>query len=212
MIDITSADIEQANEQIKRGHVVQYRYDGSARTASGQWDVEHLIQKIRSHVEAELAHVESKINRGNNKNAFAGAKTTVFREFAVLIRDVVNLDPLIRQAIKDECAAVLEDARNAKKRAQWAESEYNRFFEELKQERDADPAVRRLRDFVEVLNTAIPLPNDSRGDYGGSARVQALRSRGLALAAFNGMKVLGGSGKYEEPQTKTSHPTDDLPL
>lgn len=210
MINITSADIEKANEQIKKGHVVQYRYDGSAGAVSERLNVEHLVQKIRSAVDAQLAHIESRLLK---KNAFEGAKTTVFREFAVLIRETVHLDPLIQQAIKDECAAALQDAKNAKKRAEWAEAEYNRFFDELKRERDAEPEIRRLRDFVEILATVIPLPpNDSRGHYGGSAYVQALRSRGLALAAFNGLKVLGGPGKHEEPQVQTPAPIDDLPL
>jgi len=209
MINITSADIEKANEQIKRGHVVQYRYDGSAGAVSERLNVEHLVQTIRSAVDAQLAHIESRLRK---KNAFEGAKTTVFREFAVLIRETVHLDPMIRQAIKDECAAALQDAKNAKKRAEWAEAEYNRFFDELKRERDAEPEIRRLQHFVEILTTVIPLPNDSRGHHGGLAHVQALRSRGLALAAFNGLKVLGGPGKREEPQVQTPIPSDDLPL
>lgn len=209
MTNITSADIDKLNEQIKRGHVLQYRYDGSAGAVSDRLNVEHLVQKIRSAVDAQLAHIESRLLK---KNAIEGAKTTVFREFAVLIRETVHLDPLIQQAIKDECAAALQDAKNAKKQAEWAEAEYKSFFDELKRERDADPEIRRLRDFVEILKTLIPLPNDSRADHGGRAHVQALRSRGLALAAFNGLKVLGGPGKHEELQVQTPAPIDDLPL
>lgn len=197
---------EKQAELAKRGHVVKYRDDGSAGTASKNWDTVHLIQQIRSAVEAQLDRVESKIK---NKGVSNGAKTMVFKEFAVLIRETVNLDPLIRQAIKDECASVLEDAQNAKNRALFAEQEYMRFLNELKQERAADPEMRRLREFVEVLNEAIPLQDESKWDRGKSAQVQALRSRGLAFAAFNGMKMVGGSSKYEESEVKTNDVIND---
>jgi hypothetical protein len=194
---------------------VAWRYDGSANQVANRhnWIVTHLVEQIRSAVDAQLAHVESNINNVKNKsNAFRGAKTAVFREFAVLIREAVNLDPLIQRAIAEECSEVVNHAREAKSNAERSKANYERLFEELERERDADPQLRRLRDFVEVLNTAIPLSNEFGDNYHGSARVQALRSRGLALAAFNGMKVVGGSGKYDEPQVQANRVTDDLPL
>jgi hypothetical protein len=155
--------------------------------------VDHIEVAIRAAVGERLDHLIA--DKKNN-----GIKGRVFSEFATLIRDTVKLDPLIRQSIEERFAAAQQDVLEAKKRAQWAESEYNRFFEELKQERDADPEEKRLKHFLEILDRVVPLPVQSRSNYNGDYR-QALRSRGVAFAALLGLKCIGGSqpsGKEEE--------------
>lgn len=200
---------------------VSYRYNGSVGDVIrwvGRDQIDRLRDQIRAAVATQLDHLE---NKTHPRNAIAGAKSTVFKEFAVLICETISLDPLITQAITDQLVAVEAEKQDARRRADWEAAEYERLADELQKERDADPELKRQREFLKMLDTAVPIPTDSRSQYNGTLQ-QALRSRGMALAAFHGLKCLGGFKQSEAeeqedltptiPAQRRVSPPDDMPL
>lgn len=155
-----------------------------------------LREKIRSAIGTRLDAIESKLKRNNTENVVKGAKTQVFTEFAELVRQTVNIDPVIQQAIEERLAETRAslNAEILKTRLYWEELKEQQ--NALQAEKDANPELQRMKNFVEMLDLVVPIPRDSRSQHNGSYQ-QALRSRGMAFAAFHGLQCLGGFKQAE---------------
>jgi len=188
---------------------VPYRYDGSIKDVI-QWIGREQIDRLRDQIRAAVATQLDHLNNGaHQRNAIAGAKATVFKEFAVLIRETISLDSMIVQAVNDKLASLEAAKKDALRNADREADLLKQLAAVMKAERDADPEQQRERRFMEMLNDAVPIPQHSGSSRDGTL-LQALRSRGMALAAFRGLQCLGGFKQSEA--TEHTRTIDTLPI
>jgi len=163
------------------------------------WDkcAESISRKIRIQVEKQLEHVQQKIVSKTPTQAFLGAKTTVFKEFAELVIREVELDEMVQMAVTCRFKVHEDHLQQQTQEYVTARKKYEAMIRQEAEKLEVDPEHQRQQRFLKVLDHAVPMPEETRSAYNGTYQ-QALRSRGMALAAFCGLRCVGGGPQSED--------------
>ena len=167
------------------------------------------FESIAVAAEARAAILVGDSSQSMHAKAKWESMHAISKAIADLFRNMPDQQEELRAAVRDACMAYAREFAmerttsldDRERRLDRRERELEEGWTELRRRLAADPVQARMDAFIEKIDDIIPIESGKYGNY-----AQAIRSRGLVLAALAGMRNVGGRIPEQDAE-----PAEDAP-